>query len=83
MLGCDVCQFTQSGAAMRQRSSGGNKSLPACFLTSGFSRLTFAWVVWSILRPKIKAFMVKASRKAGLSLSSFILRASLRQAAAM
>ena len=34
-------------------------------------------------RPKIKATLVAASRKAGLSLSSFIIRAGLEQAAAI
>ena len=34
-------------------------------------------------RPKIKAILVAASRKAGLSLSSFILRSGLKGAAAM
>jgi hypothetical protein len=34
-------------------------------------------------RRKIKAIMVKASRKAGLSLSSFIIRSALKRTAAM
>jgi len=34
-------------------------------------------------RPKIKAVLVEASRKAGLSLSSFIIRASAKRAAKM
>jgi hypothetical protein len=34
-------------------------------------------------RPKIKAVMVKASRKPGLSLSSFIIRSALKRTAAM
>jgi DNA-binding transcriptional ArsR family regulator len=37
----------------------------------------------SPVRPKIKAILVAASRKAGLSLSSFILRSGLKRAAAM
>jgi hypothetical protein len=34
-------------------------------------------------RPKIKAILVKASRKVGLSLSSFIIRSALKRTAAM
>jgi DNA-binding transcriptional ArsR family regulator len=34
-------------------------------------------------RPKVKSVIVEASRKAGLSLSSFIIRASIKQTAAM
>jgi len=34
-------------------------------------------------RPKLKALLVKASRMVGLSLSSFLLRAALKHAAAM
>src|ERR1019366_3036280 len=61
------------------------KATPRCRAASGCtpSKPGAAMKVMVYPRPKIKAILVKASRKVGLSLSSFIIRSALKRTAAM
>lgn len=61
------------------------KATPRCRAAKGCtpSKPGAAMKVMVYPRPKIKAILVEASRKVGLSLSSFIIRSALKRTAAM
>ena len=75
----------KSPSPVRERPQPLRKAIPRCRAASGCtpSKPGRAMKVMFYPRPKIKAILVEGSRRAGLSLSSFILRSGLKRAAAM